>query len=954
MTRINTNVSSLVAQNTLGRSNASLNEALTRLSTGLRINTGKDDPAGLIASENLRSDITSIRRAISNTDRANQVIATADSALGQVSSLLNDIRGLVTESANAGALSDAQISANQLQLDSSLEALNRIAQTTTFQGRRLLDGSLDFITTAGTNFNRLSDLQIDQANLGATGSVNIDISISSAATQAQVDITNIPTAVTAAAATGDLTFTDTVRQASGTIDLDGTAATQSSGTVTLTGVAEVDSVGDFSALTDSGSVAGALVFDTDGAYQGAAGDDLTITFAEDGTAAVGASTAALTGDNLLITVGTDDGGSDNTPIALDDIFQALRDGSQTDFTDIFDYTDGDISAGDYTPPGDDASVITFSGGVTEVLSSFALAADVGGLADGVTGDTVDLIINDNDTGDIAVYDSGANTLTVTVDQTGGATVQDVVDAINNSEGANFTASTTTAAAVIQGADVTTFADPLSGGADAILSSFTLAADASGQADGAVGNGVELIVVDNNTGDTASYDATTNQLTVTLDISGAGATVTDLINAINSNVGSDFTATTTTGAAAVRATDVSPNPYTNILSDGQDAGSDVISITSDTTGATANGVTVSVVELASQGTTPSAVFVGSNIQVTVDNAATTTISDIASAIDSLDGYSASVSSSGGNSTYIGSLDSVPTASTLAGGITGSGGLANDVILELAGQSGAEVLSFEAGTSLTQLVAGINLLQDATGVSATANGTTLELLSSGYGTNALVDVSVISEGTGSTPSGAFTSAIGQGSRQTGTDAVATINGVAASADGNVLSINTATLDVATTVDAGFTGTSSFTITGGGALFQLGPDVVSNQQARLGIGSVNTAQLGGVSGKLFQLGSGGTAQLSGSNLDTAAAIVEEAIDQVTSLRGRLGAFQRTTLETNKQALNDTLVNLTDAESTIRDADFASESAALTRAQILVQSGTTVLQISNQNPQNVLALLR
>ena len=67
------------------------------MSTGLRINTGKDDPAGLIASENLRSDITSIKKAISNTDRANQVIATADSALGQVSSLLNDIRGLVTE-----------------------------------------------------------------------------------------------------------------------------------------------------------------------------------------------------------------------------------------------------------------------------------------------------------------------------------------------------------------------------------------------------------------------------------------------------------------------------------------------------------------------------------------------------------------------------------------------------------------------------------------------------------------------------------------------------------------------------------------------------------------------------------------------------------------------------------------------------------------------------------------
>src|SRR3972149_2382721 len=173
MTRINSNITSLVAQNILGRSNAALEQALNRLSTGLRINTGKDDPGGLIASENLRSDITAIRKAISNTERAAQVIATADSALGQVSSLLNDIRGLVTESANAGALSDDQIAANQLQIDSSLEALNRIAQTTTFQGRKLLDGSLDFITSAGTNFTQLSDLKIDQANPGTTGATKV-------------------------------------------------------------------------------------------------------------------------------------------------------------------------------------------------------------------------------------------------------------------------------------------------------------------------------------------------------------------------------------------------------------------------------------------------------------------------------------------------------------------------------------------------------------------------------------------------------------------------------------------------------------------------------------------------------------------------------------------------------------------------------------------------------------
>ena len=81
---------------------------------------------------------------------------------------------------------------------------------------------------------------------------------------------------------------------------------------------------------------------------------------------------------------------------------------------------------------------------------------------------------------------------------------------------------------------------------------------------------------------------------------------------------------------------------------------------------------------------------------------------------------------------------------------------------------------------------------------------------------------------------------------------------------------------------------------------------------------------------------------------------INKVTSLRGRLGAFQATTLESNLVSLNDTRANLLEAESSIRDADFAEESARLTRAQILVQSGTNVLSLANQNPQNVLALLR
>lgn len=182
MTRINTNVSSLIAQKTLARSNADLQEALVRLSTGLRINVGKDDPAGLIASESLRSDIIATERAITNSERANQLIATADSALGQVSDLLNDIRGLVSEAANTGPTSERQIAANQLQVDSSLEAIDRIAQITTFQGRRLLDGTLDFVTS-GVDSDKIRGLSIDQANFGTLDTIGVQINVVRQATR---------------------------------------------------------------------------------------------------------------------------------------------------------------------------------------------------------------------------------------------------------------------------------------------------------------------------------------------------------------------------------------------------------------------------------------------------------------------------------------------------------------------------------------------------------------------------------------------------------------------------------------------------------------------------------------------------------------------------------------------------------------------------------------------------
>jgi flagellin-like hook-associated protein FlgL len=170
------NPTALGAQFNLTRNMGELSSVLTRLSTGLRINSGKDDPAGLIASELLKSQITGTTKAITNTQRANSLISTADSALGQVGNLLNDIKGLVVEAANTGAMSDEQIAANQLQVDASLDSIDRIARTTSFAGQKLLDGSLDF-RTSGANNGYISNLQIDSANFGTSDYVGVNVNV---------------------------------------------------------------------------------------------------------------------------------------------------------------------------------------------------------------------------------------------------------------------------------------------------------------------------------------------------------------------------------------------------------------------------------------------------------------------------------------------------------------------------------------------------------------------------------------------------------------------------------------------------------------------------------------------------------------------------------------------------------------------------------------------------------
>src|SRR5262245_2788843 len=179
MSRINTNVSSLIAQRVLKGNNGSLNTSLQRLSTGLKINTGADNPAGLIASENLRSEKAGINQAIENAGRASNIIGTAEGGLGEVSSLLTELQNLVSQSANSGGLSAEEQAANQLQVDSILSTINRIAQSTAFQGTKLLNGNYSY-TTSGVTSTQFDNVRINAARIpdGATVDVVVQVTAS--------------------------------------------------------------------------------------------------------------------------------------------------------------------------------------------------------------------------------------------------------------------------------------------------------------------------------------------------------------------------------------------------------------------------------------------------------------------------------------------------------------------------------------------------------------------------------------------------------------------------------------------------------------------------------------------------------------------------------------------------------------------------------------------------------
>lgn len=284
---------------------------------------------------------------------------------------------------------------------------------------------------------------------------------------------------------------------------------------------------------------------------------------------------------------------------------------------------------------------------------------------------------------------------------------------------------------------------------------------------------------------------------------------------------------------------------------------------------------------------------------------------------------------------------------------------------AGGPAAVNVTVAAGSTLQSALSALNS-------AASKNGVSVSMTSQGQFTIAASDVGTYANGIsfsmsgngatstsaalGSTNLGADTSVQLMDSANTALVTLTGIRGTTVSGTSGTISAQISLSD-ATAKSAAATQIVGGIAVSGGATFQIGAN--AGQTASISLSAVTATTLGRNSAITANAAGTSFQDLKTSNFltsgraDDAIKIIDKAIDDVTNTRGKLGAFQANTLETNNNSLRVSMENLTAAESTIRDVDFASESAQFTKNNILNQASTAMMAQANQLPQAVLKLL-
>ncbi|AXL52283.1 flagellin [Paraburkholderia caffeinilytica] len=243
MLGINSNINSLVAQQNLNGSQSALSQAITRLSSGKRINSAADDAAGLAISTRMQTQINGLNQGVSNANDGVSMIQTASSALSSLTSSLQRIRQLAVQ-ASTGSLSSSDQAALQKEVAAQISEVNRIASQTTYNGTNILDGSAGNVTfQVGANVGQTISLNLSQsmsaAQIGGglvqTGATVGTVAISTDSTGTYTSTGATITSVNVLSdGKGGYTFTDQNNQA---ISSGAVANIFSAGATTGTGVA---------------------------------------------------------------------------------------------------------------------------------------------------------------------------------------------------------------------------------------------------------------------------------------------------------------------------------------------------------------------------------------------------------------------------------------------------------------------------------------------------------------------------------------------------------------------------------------------------------------------------------------------------------------------------------------------------------------------------------------------
>ena len=946
---INTNIASLNTQRNLNSSQAGTNQALQRLSSGLRINSAKDDAAGLAISTRFESQIKGLGVAMRNAGDGVSLAQTAEGALGSMTENLQRVRELALQAAN-GTNSAADREALQAEAALLIEEIGRVSTDANFNGVNLLDGSLTTSFQVGANAGETISVSIgkltadtlgvsNKSGVSSTSSANAlsggDLVINGVtvgASRASDDTSS--TALASSSAIAKAAAINRVSDQSGVTALvdenvaagsEMTAVVQS-GTITINGTAiNVQTTADaassrsavVTAINEQSALTGVTAVDTGDDALGvslvaADGRNIELSLGTMTSAATGlAAAGTYTGGVTLVA----DSGTKSISISGSNVANAgLTAGTFTAGVATVSSTaqvaaaSTAATAGEATVGNVDLSAIAFD--FSEVTAPGTAAQITGTAAINATGTDFSGVGAD------VVFDltTGTGTITVTLNQdytdvtvgggAGSGNAALLADINGQIAASGFVASFTVSNELVfteatNAGDTVTFADNVAGGTNAELFFGLTGA-------GATDTGVAATTASN-----ATFDVTVDGVLQSIDVNNNVTNSADLLGEINGQlVGATASLDATTGFLVITSATTGATSSVASSNFGGTAVAQLGLVVASDTGSDLGAANFSNLEAGD--------MVINGVNIGAARATDDTASYDAAGSSSKEASGISIAAAINRATDSTGVTATVNATETVGAAATAGTAGQTADLYVNGVQVNLTSQGDADSNRAFAVNQINAVAGQTGVMAQDNGTSVTLTAAD-GRNIVLAM----------------------------DSVAVTGATAANFGlGNVGSADF-TADGVTADDVAQTTYSTVTLSSAGEIEVSGGTNGNDDLSALGFQVGNFG--GGVSGQFLT-----EVDISTQEGATAAlAAIDNALNAVNSARADLGAVQNR-FEATISNLEVNSENLSAANSRIRDADFAAEAANLARSQVLQQAGISILAQANSSGEQVLSLLR